>query len=107
MMTLKEDFSKLFALDFVGIDQALPVNIKLHFNGPLHITLYFVGGFDRALHMDRASVECYDSLSEEWTFVSEMEKARSGLALVAIEHFIYAFGGRYKDRDQYFDLSER
>ena len=39
--------------------------------------------------------------------MSEMEKARSGLALVAIEHFIYAFGGRYKDRDQYFDLSER
>ncbi|KAJ8321923.1 hypothetical protein KUTeg_000394 [Tegillarca granosa] len=41
--------------------------------------IYIAGGYDKTLHMDRASVECYDPTTEEWTFVSEMEKARSGL----------------------------
>jgi len=68
---------------------------------------YHVGGYDKILHLDRASVECFDPGTEEWTFVSEMEKARSGLSLVSVEHFVYAFGGRYKHTDQYFDLVER
>lgn len=68
---------------------------------------YSPGGYDKMLHLDRASVECFDPATEEWTFVSEMEKARSGLALVNVEHYIYAFGGRYKHIDQYFDMVER
>ena len=68
-----------------------------------HIT----GGYDRTLHMDRASMECYDPVIEEWTFMSEMEKARSGLSMVAVDQFLYAFGGRYRHTDQYYDLVER
>ena len=69
--------------------------------------LYTVGGYDRTLHMDRASMECYDPVSEEWMFMSEMEKARSGLVLATIDQNIYAFGGRYRHTDQYYDLVER
>lgn len=57
--------------------------------------------------MDRASVECYDPSTDDWTFVTEMEKARSGLSLIAIDHNIYMIGGRYKTADQYFDVAER
>lgn len=65
------------------------------------------GGYDKILHTDRASMECFDPDTQEWTFTAEMEKARSGLALVAMDHFIYAFGGRFRPTDQYFDLVER
>lgn len=65
------------------------------------------GGYDKILHTDRASMECFDPDTQEWTFTAEMEKARSGLALVALDHFIYAFGGRFRPTDQYFDLVER
>ena len=57
--------------------------------------------------MDRASMECYDPATEEWTFMSEMEKARSGLSMVAADQFLFAFGGRYRHTDQYYDLVER
>ena len=67
----------------------------------------FKGGYDKTLHMDRASVECYDPSTDDWTFVTEMEKARSGLSLIAIDHNIYMIGGRYKTADQYFDVAER
>lgn len=52
-------------------------------------------------------MECYDPGTEDWTFVTEMEKARSGLSLIAIDHNIYMIGGRYKTADQYFDVTER
>lgn len=74
------------------------------------------GGYDKALHTDRASVEMYEPDSGgcggggdggEWTFVGEMEKARSGLALVALNHFLYAFGGRSRHIEQYYDIAER
>lgn len=65
------------------------------------------GGYDRTLHMDRASMECYDPVTEEWMFMSEMEKARSGLVLATIDQNIFAFGGRYRHTDQYYDLVER
>ncbi|XP_036358022.1 kelch-like protein 5 [Octopus sinensis] len=57
--------------------------------------------------MDRASVECFDPETEEWTLVAEMEKPRSGLVLMAIDHYIYAFGGRCRHTDRYFDIVER
>ena len=65
------------------------------------------GGYDKAYHTDRASVECWEPGSAEWAFVAEMEKARSGLALVALDHYLYAFGGRARHNDQYFDMAER
>lgn len=52
-------------------------------------------------------MECYDPSTDDWTFVTEMEKARSGLSLIAIDHNIYMIGGRYKTADQYFDVAER
>ena len=52
-------------------------------------------------------MECYDPNTEEWTFMSEMEKARSGLAMATIDQNIFAFGGRYRHTDQYYDLVER
>lgn len=52
-------------------------------------------------------MECYDPSTEDWTFVTEMEKARSGLSLITIDHNIYMIGGRYKTADQYFDVAER
>ena len=57
--------------------------------------------------MDRASVECFDPETDEWTLVAEMEKPRSGLVLMAVDHFIYAFGGRCRHTDRYFDIVER
>jgi len=69
--------------------------------------LLLSGGYDRTLHMDRASMECYDPVADEWTFVSEMEKSRSGLVLATIDQNIYAFGGRYRHTDQYYDMVER
>ena len=69
--------------------------------------IFLTGGYDRTLHMDRASMECYDPATEEWTFMSEMEKARSGLSMVAADQFLFAFGGRYRHTDQYYDLVER
>ena len=57
--------------------------------------------------MDRASMECYDPATEDWMFMSEMEKARSGLVLATIDQNIFAFGGRYRHTDQYYDLVER
>lgn len=73
----------------------------------LTLHIFFTGGYDKTLHMDRASVECYDPSTDDWTFVTEMEKARSGLSLIAIDHNIYMIGGRYKTADQYFDVAER
>ena len=76
--------------------------------------LFLPGGYDKALHTDRASVEMYEPESgngsagePEWTFVGEMEKARSGLALVALNHYLYAFGGRSRHIEQYYDIAER
>ena len=65
------------------------------------------GGYDRGVHSDRASVECYDPELDQWTFVTELEKARSGLALLSFDGFLYAFGGRNRSTDHYFDLAER
>ena len=65
------------------------------------------GGYDKILHTDRASMECFDPDTQEWTLTAEMEKARSGLVMVALDHYIYAFGGRFRPTDQYFDLVER
>lgn len=70
-------------------------------------TVFFLGGYDKILHTDRASMECFDPDTQEWTLTAEMEKARSGLVLVALDHYIYAFGGRFRPTDQYFDLVER
>ena len=69
--------------------------------------MFFIGGYDKILHTDRASMECFDPDTQEWTLTAEMEKARSGLVLVALDHYIYAFGGRFRPTDQYFDLVER
>ena len=52
-------------------------------------------------------MECFDPETSEWSFVAEMEKARSGLALVAVDHYLYAFGGRGRHNDQYFNTAER
>ena len=65
------------------------------------------GGYDRTVHCDRASVECYCPDKDEWTFVAELEKARSGLTLVSLENYIYAIGGRHRGSDHYFDYCER
>ncbi|WAR16523.1 KLH18-like protein [Mya arenaria] len=69
--------------------------------------IYVAGGYDRTLHMDRASMECYDPVIDDWTFMSEMEKARSGLVMATIDQNVYAFGGRYRHTDQYYDMVER
>lgn len=69
--------------------------------------LYIAGGYDRGVHSDRASVECYDPDTDTWTFVTELEKARSGMSLVALNNFLYALGGRNRSTDHYFDLAER
>ena len=52
-------------------------------------------------------MECYDPETDQWSFVAEMEKARSGLNLVAMDNYLYAFGGRSRHNDEYFDLAER
>jgi hypothetical protein len=52
-------------------------------------------------------MECYDPATGLWMFMSEMEKARSGLVLATIDQNIFAFGGRYRHTDQYYDLVER
>ena len=65
------------------------------------------GGYDKGPQMDRASMEVYDPDTGDWTFAPEMEKACSGLSMVTLDHFIYAFGGRYRHIDQYFDHVER
>ncbi|BFZ20955.1 hypothetical protein BsWGS_23995 [Bradybaena similaris] len=69
--------------------------------------IYVAGGYDKGPHMDRASMEVFDPDAGEWTFAPEMEKACSGLSMVTLDHFIYAFGGRCRHMDQYFDLVER
>lgn len=69
--------------------------------------IFIAGGYDRGVHSDRASVECYDPDSDTWTFVTELEKARSGMTLATINGYIYALGGRNRSTDHYFDLAER
>lgn len=69
--------------------------------------LSILGGYDKNIHTDRASVECFDPDTQEWSFVAEMEKARSGLSLVALDHYIYAIGGRSRYSDFYFNTVER
>ena len=69
--------------------------------------MYVAGGYDRGVHSDRASVECYDSEKEEWAFVAELERPRSGLVLVSLNGFIYAVGGRNRSTDHYFNTCER
>lgn len=69
--------------------------------------LFVAGGYDRGIHTDRASVECYDPKLDQWIFVTELEKARSGLGLVSLDGCIYAVGGRNRSTDSYFDLVER
>lgn len=59
------------------------------------------------MHCDRASVECYCPIKNVWTFVGELEKARSGLNLVSLGSFIYAIGGRNRSNDQYFPTCEK
>ena len=59
------------------------------------------------MHTDRASVECFDLELQEWSFVTEMEKARSGLLLVALDHYLYAIGGRSRYTDFYYSTIER
>ena len=100
----------LLTLNFVNHvkESSIKKKMSLAPNSKVHkFCLFSAGGYDKNLHLDRASVECYDPATDEWTFVSEMEKARSGLSLVSIDQYIYAFGGRYKHTDQYFDLAER
>jgi len=69
--------------------------------------IYIAGGYDRTVHSDRASVECYCPDKDEWKFVAELEKARSGLNLVSLDSYIYAIGGRNRGSDHYFDYCER
>lgn len=69
--------------------------------------IYIAGGYDRTVHCDRASVECYCPEKDEWTFVAELEKARSGLSLVSLDNYIYAIGGRNRGSDHYFNVCER
>ena len=69
--------------------------------------VYIAGGYDRSFHCDRASVECYCPVNNEWSFIAELEKARSGLNLVSLNNYIYAVGGRNRGGDQYFDNCER
>lgn len=69
--------------------------------------LYIAGGYDRGVHSDRASVECYDPETDTWTFVTELEKARSGMGLASVNGCLYALGGRNRSTDHYFDLAER
>jgi kelch-like protein 2/3 len=69
--------------------------------------IYVAGGYDRGVHSDRASVECYDPDTDTWSFITELEKARSGLVLISHNHQLYAFGGRNRSTDHYFDLAEK
>ena len=69
--------------------------------------IYAAGGYDRGVHSDRASVERYDPERDEWCFIAELEKARSGLVLVSVSGYIYAIGGRNRCTDHYFALCER
>lgn len=73
----------------------------------IHGSISFLGGSDKALHTDRASIECYDPLIEKWSFVAEMEKGRSGLVVVSLDHYLYVIGGRSRCLDQYYDWVER
>ena len=60
--------------------------------------MYIAGGYDRTYHCDRASVECYCPDNNEWKFIAELEKARSGLSLVSLNNHIYAVGGRNRGK---------
>jgi len=77
-------------------------------NNNLRINEYLCsGGYDKNFHTDRASVECFDPDTQEWNFVGEMEKPRSGLSLVAVDNYIYAVGGRSRYCDFYYSSVER
>lgn len=73
---------------------------------PLILPSTLSGGYDKTISTDRASVECYDPETQKWSFVAEMETPRSGLVLVAIDHFLYAIGGKSRYH-QYFSSVER
>ena len=73
-----------------------------------HSSYYLItGGSDKTLHTDRASIECFDPVTEKWSFVTEMDKGRSGLVLVSLDHFLYVLGGRAKYLDRYDNWVER
>ncbi len=72
-----------------------------------HLFCATPGGSDKSIHTDRASVECYDPNTDAWTFLTEMDKGRSGLLLVAIDRYLFVIGGRARYLDRYYNWTER
>ena len=57
----------------------------------LHGKLYAAGGYDGNVFLK--SVECYDPVSNKWTYIAPMNVKRSRVALVANCRKLYAIGG--------------
>jgi hypothetical protein len=76
-----------------------PMQIKrtLHASAVIGKQLYVVGGFDGL--RDLSVVECYDPSTNTWQWKSNLEHARSYLALVASSDRIYAIGGQDRSQD--------
>uniref|UniRef100_A0A6I8NCZ2 Kelch like family member 2 n=1 Tax=Ornithorhynchus anatinus TaxID=9258 RepID=A0A6I8NCZ2_ORNAN len=55
--------------------------------------LYAVGGYDGASRQCLSTVECYNSGTNEWTYIAEMSTRRSGAGVGVLNNLLYAVGG--------------
>ena len=53
--------------------------------------LYVIGGFDGENCLD--STEMYSPFTNQWTLLTPMSCARSGVSLIAYKDYLYALGG--------------
>lgn len=68
--------------------------------------IYVVGGYDEDNHAS-SSVECYDPLADTWETLAPMNHGRVEPAVIALNGFIYVFGGGHPtDRVERFNPEE-
>ena len=65
--------------------------------------IYVTGGYDPFWTEDVSSVDCYDTDTNTWSQVADMNIARKGHSLVSLHGRLYAVGGWDVDKAEVYD----
>jgi N-acetylneuraminic acid mutarotase len=67
--------------------------------------IYIAGGHDRQTH--HSSMECYNPDTQQWKPCANMNYSCSGIALHSVGHGLFAFGGRNRFAQAYYNKIQR
>lgn len=67
--------------------------------------IYIAGGHDRQTH--HSSMESYDPATNQWKPCANMNYSCSGIALSSVGHYLFAFGGRNRFAQAYYNKIQR